>query len=137
MEDVTLATIPHCELSNVLANDTINCLPHLFEVSTPIHVDSLEALLAHHLNQLFVKSVLNGLRNGFWSWADTHIGDYPDIVDESLRDPSKQNKLNFICKQRDKEIRMGRFSESFGNKILPGMYSMLIHAVPKPNSNDF
>ena len=43
-----LTTIPHHELSNVLANDTINCLPHLFKVSTPIHVDSLEALLAHH-----------------------------------------------------------------------------------------
>ena len=32
---------------------------------------------------------------------------------------------------------MGRFSDSFGDKLLPGMYSMPIHAIPKPNSNDF
>jgi hypothetical protein len=132
-----LASIPHPELSNALANDTINRHPELFTVSTPIDVDSLEALLVHHPNVPFVKSVLNGLRNGFWPWADTHFGDYPDIVDESIGDPLDQVELDFICKQRDKEIRMGRFSESFGDELLPGMYSMPIHAVPKPHSSDF
>ena len=32
---------------------------------------------------------------------------------------------------------MGHFSKSFGDKLLPGMYFMPIHAVPKPNSNNF
>jgi hypothetical protein len=31
---------------------------------------------------------------------------------------------------------MGRFSYSFGRDLLPGMYSMPIHAVPKPHSTD-
>ena len=132
-----LATIPQIELSNISANDTISRLPHLFEVSTPINSGRLETLLEHHPNPSFVKSVLDGLRNGFWPWADTHIGEYPDIVDESLGDPLNLDELNFICEQRDREIEMGRFSESFGSKLLPGMYSMPIHAVPKPNSDAF
>ena len=69
-----LATIPHVELSNILANDTINHLPHLFEVSTPINSDRLETLLEHHPNLPFVKSVLDGLWKGVWPWADTHFG---------------------------------------------------------------
>ena len=32
---------------------------------------------------------------------------------------------------------MGRFSKSFGKELLPGMYSMPIHVVPKPHSSDF
>ena len=112
-----LTTIPKSELNNTFANETINRQAHLFEVSTPINVDNLESLLEHHPNPLFVNSVLNGLQNGFWPWADSHIGDYMDVVDESLGDFLDQNELNFICEQRDKEIRMGRFSDSFGEKL--------------------
>jgi hypothetical protein len=57
-------------------------------------------------------------------------------LDESFGDPKDQRELDFICGQRDKEISMGRFSESFGESLLPGMYSMPIHAVPKPHSTD-
>ena len=55
----------------------------------------------------------------------------------SIGDPSNLDELNFICEQRDRKIEMGCFSESFRSKLLPGMYSMPIHAVPKPNSNNF
>ena len=48
-----------------------------------------------------------------------------------------EDELKFICAQRDKEIELGRFSESFGKDLLPGMYSMPIHVVPKPHSSDF
>ena len=63
------------EFSNILACRTINFHPELFTVNTPINVDNFEKLLVNHPNPPFVKSVVNGFRNGFWPWADTHIGD--------------------------------------------------------------
>ncbi|KAG1831830.1 hypothetical protein EV424DRAFT_1534087 [Suillus variegatus] len=63
---------PACEFLNHGALDTIQCHPSLFKVSTPIKVDVFEALLADHPNQPFVRSVCIGLREGFWSFADTH-----------------------------------------------------------------
>ena len=131
-----LASVPVVEFSNTLACHTINDHPGLFTVETPINVDEFENLLGNHPNPLFVQSVLKGLRNGFWPWADTHLGEYPDTLDESIGDPRDQKELEFICSQRDKEIEAGRFSEAFGEDLLPGMYSMPIHAVPKPHSTD-
>ncbi len=37
--------------------------------------------------------------------------------------------------QRDVEIEMGRFSESFGSELLSGMHSIPIGVVPKPRSS--
>ena len=132
-----LASIPDSELSNDVANHTLENYAHLFEVNTPIDVDNFQRLLERHPNPLFIESVVNGFQNGFWPWADTHIGDYPDTVDESLGDPKGEAELNFICEQRDKEIALGRFSKSFGKELLPGMYRMPNHVVPKPHSDDF
>jgi len=42
----------------------------------------------------------------------------------------------FLCAQRDIEKQKDRFSTSFGRHLLPGMYSMPIHAIPKPHSTD-
>jgi len=42
-----------------------------------------------------------------------------------------------MSNQLNIELGKGRFSESFGKDLLPGMYSMPIYAVPKPNSTDF
>ena len=132
-----LPSVPVTEFSNRLACKTIESHKDLFIVDTPINVDHFENLLIRHPNPPFVKSILRGLREGFWPWADTRIGEYPDTLDESLGDPRDQRELDFICAQRDKEIEMGRFSPSFGYKLLPGMYCMPIHAVPKPHSTDF
>ena len=131
-----LASVPVVEFSNTLACRTIEQHPALFTVETPIDVDEFESLLGNHPNPLFVQSVIKGLRNGFWPWADTHLGEYPDTLDESIGDPRDQKELDFICSQRDKEIEAGRFSNGFGEDLLPGMYSMPIHAVPKPHSTD-
>jgi hypothetical protein len=131
-----LPSVPLSEFANHLATETIDHYPDLFVVDTPIRVDTFERLLIHHPNPLFVRSVVNGFRNGFWPWADTRVGEYPYTLDESFGDPKDQRELDFICGQRDKEISMGRFSESFGESLLPGMYSMPIHAVPKPHSTD-
>jgi hypothetical protein len=132
-----LASVPLTEFSNTLAQRTIAQHRGLFAVETPINVDELERSLIKHPNPSFVQSVLKGFRDGFWPWADTRLGEYPDTWDESIGDPRTQEEVDFICAQRDKEIEAGRFSESFGTELLPGMYSMPIHAVPKPHSSDF
>ena len=131
-----LPSVPELEYSNVLACHTIDRHPGLFTVDTPVNVDEFEGLLSSHPNRPFVNSVISGFRNGFWPWADTHTGEYPHTLDESLGDPRDPKEFVFICGQRDKEIAAGRFSESFGENLLPGMYSMPIHAVPKPHSTD-
>ena len=131
-----LVSVPEVEFTNTLACDTIDRHPGLFTVDTPINVDEFEELLINHPNPLFAQSVVKGLCNGFWPWADTHLGEYPDTLDESLGDPNGEKEAIFICTQRDKEIEAGRFLESFGENLLPGMYSMPIHAVPKPHSSD-
>ncbi|OJA11010.1 hypothetical protein AZE42_13529, partial [Rhizopogon vesiculosus] len=41
-------------------------------------------------------------------------------------------QLQFLDAQIQEEVRAGRLSESFGTQLLPGMYSIPIHAVPKP-----
>ena len=131
-----LPSVPEAEFSNILACQTIDRHPGLFTVDTPINVDEFEGLLTRHPNRPFVNSVLKGFRSGFWPWADTHIEEYPDTLDLSLGDPRDEKEFTFICGQRDKEIETGRFSSSFGKNLLPGMYSMPIHAVPKPHSTN-
>jgi len=120
-----LPTIPASELANPVVAKTINENPDLFDIVTPIFIDRFKELLNSHPNC-----------EGFWPWADTHFGEYPDTLDYSLPDPDNPDEAEFLCNQRDHEIFKGRFSESFGNKLLPGMYCMPIFAVPKPHSTD-
>jgi len=128
-----LPTIPASELVNPVVTKTINENPDLFDIVTPIFIDRFEELLNSHPNQPFVASVCHGLCEGFWPWADTHFGEYPDTLDYSLPD---SDKAEFLRNQWDHEIFKGHFSESFGDKLLPGMYCMPIFAVPKPHSTD-
>ena len=65
----------------------------------------------------------------------THSQTYPVTHDRS-KVPHTPAEAEFIRRQRDMEIGLGRFSESFGTDLLPGMYSMPVHAVPKPRSVD-
>ena len=39
--------------------------------------------------------------------------------------------------QIDKKVKLGHYSGPFGPDLLPGIYSMPIHAVPKPSSKKF
>lgn len=110
---------------------------HLFKIVCPINVGAFERLLEDHPNPLFVQSVVRGLREGFWPWADTRPGDYPSSVDASYGVAASGRELEFLRSQRDEEVRLGRFSPSFGPALLPGMYSSPTHAVPKPRSNKF
>jgi hypothetical protein len=126
---------PHSKL-NVSAYTTIDKHPELFKIVTPINVDRFEAYLIDHPNRAYVNSVCRGLRNGFWPWA-TH--DDPNLwktYDNSHR-PIQAERMNFVREQRDEEIKLGRWSPSFGSKLLPGMYSSPIGAVSKPRSGKF
>ena len=127
---------PPDEVLNPIAFKTITDNADLFQVHTPIKVDVFEALLKNHPNQPFVRSVCAGLRDGFWPWADTLREDLPSTHDESRPTPSDVRQADFIRDQCLKERHKGYFSRSFGTDLLPGMYSMPIHAVPKPNSED-
>ena len=127
---------PLHELNNPIVSKTIRDNPHLFKNVTPINVDVFEGFLVNHPNPAFVKSVCTGLREGFWPWADTLQQGYPATHDENRAPPEDPAKLQFLRSQLATERSKDRFSDSFGKDLLPGMYCMPIHAVPK-NETDF
>ncbi|KIK53506.1 hypothetical protein GYMLUDRAFT_49289 [Collybiopsis luxurians FD-317 M1] len=50
-------------------------------------------------NQPFVKSVFTALREGFWSWATTHLSvDYPERWDHSWAPLAIENERDFVRK---------------------------------------
>jgi hypothetical protein len=106
--------------------------PHLFKIITPINVEWFEALLITHPNQPFIKPVIEGLRCGFWPWPNTQQAPHPLTWDVSDHPPKSEESCEFICAQRDIEFSAGCFSAPFGKDLLPSMYSMPIHSVPKP-----
>ena len=59
---------------------------------------------------------------------------YPKSWDGSYWPPKTEKEQDFLKEQVDTEITAGHFSGSFGTKLLPGMYSPLVHAIPKPES---
>ena len=131
-----LPMIPKAELMNPVVLKTIHENPQLFDIVTPININRFEELLKSHPNQPFVKSVCQGLCEGFWPWANTFIGEYPDTFDLSFPMQDNTEEAQFLRDQCDHEIFKGCFSEAFGDKLLPGMYSMPIFAIPKPHSTD-
>ena len=108
-----------------MALTTIHSNPHLFRIVTPINADCFQSLLSSHPNQPFLKSVCRRLRQGFW----------PLTWDSSQHTPKTPEEAAFLQEQIDKEVMCGRYLEPFGSDLLPGIYSMSIHAVPKLGSN--
>ena len=76
-----------------------------------------------------IRHLWNQLCEGFWPWADTHIGTYLDTHDKSLGTPADPAEAAFLRTQRDHEVKMGQFSQPFGHVLLPGMYSSPVHGV--------
>jgi len=109
----------------------------LFSIVTPINIDRLASLLINHPNPAFVSSVLRSLREGFWPWADTQHEVYPTTKDYFKPREYEENIRCFLREQRDLEISLNRFSNSFGPHLLPGMYAMPIHVIPKPYTVNF
>ena len=134
LTDEPLPRPPPKEFENLDADSTIRQNPHLFPIVTPINVQRFEELLETHPNKPFVESICVSLREGFWPWANTQREEYPVTWDFSDRPPKTKQEAVFLRDQRDIEIDAGRYSESFGTDLLPGMYSTPVHAIPKPRS---
>jgi len=127
---------PCAEFENTNAIKTLAAHPDLFKVVTPINIDHFELLLSDHPNRPFVASVLEGLREGFWPWGNTTLPGYPSTHSEEPKGIYDDAHRAFFRTQLQHEQSMSRYSSSFGPSLLPGMYSMPIYAVPKPNSTD-
>ena len=133
---VPLPRPPKAELENTISNSTLNSHPHLFAVNTPINIPLFQTLLSDHLNRPFVDSVLDGLREGFWPWANTLSPCLPPTHAQGPNGQYDNAHLSFFRAQLQHELDQGRYLPSLGNQLLPGMYSMPIYAVPKPGSTD-
>ncbi|KAJ3883766.1 hypothetical protein F5051DRAFT_390865 [Lentinula edodes] len=110
---------------------TIQENPHLFRVQTPITADHLEALSKAHSDQPSVKSVVVGLKEGFWPWASTRPSDDFSITWNNLwASLPSEKEQDFVNTQGELEAQ----SQPFGTDLLPGMHSTPAIAVPKPRS---
>ncbi|EJD44846.1 hypothetical protein AURDEDRAFT_166028, partial [Auricularia subglabra TFB-10046 SS5] len=128
---------PPSEYRNAEALATIASRPDLFAIVTPINAARLRDLLRDHPNRAFCESVIVGLTEGFWPLADTFRDDAPITTDLSDPKPWPEDKLRFFADTRDEEIADRRWSADFGPKLLPGMTSSPVFAVPKPHSDKF
>lgn len=126
---------PRNEFLNLAALNTIVKRPDLFKIVTPIRVERFATLLQKHPNQSLVLSVCRALRDGFWPWAITNDAHYPETWDYSRREIREEHQRVFLRNQRDEEIKLGQYSQSFGTDLLPGMYSMPIGTAPKPHTD--
>ncbi len=133
---IPLPRPPNLELENTVANDTITSHAHLFNVKTPINVDVFQSLLFHHPNRPFVDSVLAGLQEGFWPWANMLSPHFPSSYTQEPNSCYDEVHLSFFCDQLQHEQERGRYSPSLGATLIPSMYSMPIYAVPKPGSTN-
>ncbi|THH15183.1 hypothetical protein EW146_g5256 [Bondarzewia mesenterica] len=130
-----LPSIPDHFLHDETSWSTIRDNLELFKIITTVNVDRFEYLLQDHPNPAFVQSVVRGLRIGFWPCAEGPGEGYLESWDES-RDSFTPEGLAFIKEQCRQEERLGHFSAPFKD-LLSGMYSMPIHAVPKPHTDSF
>ena len=132
-----LPSVPKDELKNDVVTKTISDNEHLFHIITPININCLESLLVNHPNCLFVTSVLQGLCEGFWLWANTQHEVYPMTKDYFKPCEHEEHIKLFLHQQHNEEISLNRFFESFGPDLLPGMYAMPIHVILKPYTINF
>jgi hypothetical protein len=92
------------------------------KVDTPFDVDRFEKLLASHPNRPFVKSVIKGLREGFWPLDE---GDWKLEAEEIIGNYSDDSRdLDAIRQFRDRELAASRWSEEVecgvpGTKVSP------------------
>lgn len=125
---------PPSELANAAALDTINHHPELFKVSTPVNVDRFEYLLRDHPNRPLVNSVCDGLRFGFWPFAEPDLEAFPLTLEMDNGQLSAEEE-RFILDYIEEERSQDRFSPPFGPDLLPGMYAMPVYTIPKADSS--
>ena len=89
---------PLSKLNNIDANKTIHKNPNLFKMICNINVKRFTELLEDHPNQPFVKSVIVGLTEGFWPWAEPQDG-YPVTHDKPQHPLRNDQECDFLISQ--------------------------------------
>ena len=112
-----------------MANETICTHFDLFKITCNINIKKFNELLKEHPNQPFVQSVIIGLTEGFWPWAEPQEG-YPVTHCEAQHPPRNDRERDFLLEQCEKEIKARCFSEPF-LELLPGMNIVPVHTIPK------
>ncbi|KAF5381547.1 hypothetical protein D9615_005612 [Tricholomella constricta] len=99
---------------------SLRAMESRIKVDTPFNVDKLESMLHDHPNQPFVKSVMNGLRHGFWPFDE---GEWKGVEEEFAENYAVEDcDLEAIRLFRDKELKAGRWSDALSDAtLLPGM----------------
>jgi hypothetical protein len=115
-----LPSPPEALVNNLEIKSTLRHLGQYIKVETPFNVDRFENLLADHPNQPFVKSVMRGLREGFWPFDE---GEWALESKEFRQNYSVEDQdLTAIRAFRDKEIKLERWSEPLPDcNLQPGM----------------
>jgi hypothetical protein len=115
-----LPSPPEALLNDAEIQSTLSHLDQYIKVETPFNVDRFENLLADHPNPPFVRSVMKGLREGFWPFDE---GEWNLELDEFRPNyASEDQDLDAIRAFRDKEVDLGRWSGPLtGLTLQPGM----------------
>ncbi|KAF9039398.1 hypothetical protein BJ165DRAFT_1531485 [Panaeolus papilionaceus] len=121
-------------LNDPISSKTVRDNPAYFPIITPVNISILHTELVGHPNSLLVESIISSLTTGFWPLVKSFPPEYPVTLDESAPTPQDPAKAAFLCEQRDVELAKNRYSPAF-SQLLPGMYCMPIHAVPKDNGD--
>lgn len=115
-----LPSPPDSLLNDPEIQSTLEYLNPYIKVETPFNVDHFENLLADHPNQPFVKSVMKGLREGFWPFDE---GEW-DLHSKDFRQnySAEDQDLAAIRAFRDKEVGLNRWSTPLPDlSMKPGM----------------
>ncbi|ORY83575.1 hypothetical protein BCR35DRAFT_265101, partial [Leucosporidium creatinivorum] len=94
---------------------TLSSHPHLFNVSSPFHLNKLRRFLAVHPNRPLIDSVLLGLEFGFWP---AHSGDFSMVRDRTPHLSDADHA--FLASTAQEEYEKGWLSDPF-DSLLPGM----------------
>jgi hypothetical protein len=115
-----LPSPPSHLLNDPIIQKTLDSLQGYIKVDTPFNIDRLETLLYDHPNQPFVKSVIRGLREGFWPFDE---GDWKIEQGEIIKNATDEAlDLQAMRVYRDREIEIGRWSSGLPfSSLLPGM----------------
>jgi hypothetical protein len=88
------------------------------KVETPFNVDRLQNMLSDHPNQPLVRSVMKGLREGFWPLDE---GDWKAELEDKVENyPCDDIDMDSIRAFRDREIEAGRWSHPV-SRLVPAL----------------
>ena len=111
-----LPSPPQHLLDDPIIQESICSLGDTIKVDTPFNVDKFELLLTDHPNQPFVRSVMKGLREGFWPFDE---GDWKAELEEVVPEyESNPEDAEAIRAFRDREIAAGHWSDSLESSDL-------------------